>query len=229
MNKQIKNLSSLDSEFELFLNSFNNLPPNKGEIANWEIRSNIKIRFKAFNEHVDFINESIKQETENLNKLVLEEMKQLQCDPDEEGSIYGVLWNTISPSHDAFFQIQWRSEFLVIYSFFEHTLNQLCTEVKNRSKLILSIDDLHGKGIERAKNYLVKVGGVKTTLFSSNDWEKVTLLGEIRNKIAHADGVVLKHEEKIYTKLKKIPHIKLEYDLQENIEIMLSYEYVKQA
>lgn len=86
-------------------------------------------------------------------------------------------------------RLQWYAQFLVVYSSFEHALNELCGIVKNRSDFSLSLKDLEGQGIRRAANYLSKVAGVHSP-FKSSEWNRALLLGEIRNAIAHRNGEI---------------------------------------
>lgn len=86
-------------------------------------------------------------------------------------------------------RLQWYAQFLVVYSSFEHALNELCRIVKNRSGFSLSLKDLEGQGIRRAANYLSKVANVHSP-FNSPEWNRALLLGEIRNAIAHRNGEI---------------------------------------
>lgn len=128
-------------------------------------------------------------------------------------------------------RLQWNAQYLVVYSAFEHALNELCAIVKRRSKLSLSIRDLEGQGIRRAANYLKKVAGVKTP-FQTAEWNNAILLADIRNVIAHRNGEIdFRPEDKssIYYRAKKITSI--EITRAENgdqyVDIILSAEFVR--
>lgn len=84
-------------------------------------------------------------------------------------------------------RLQWYAQFLVAYGTAEAILNKLCGIVKGRSNLNVDLKDMHGQGIERAALYLRKVAGVLTP-FDHPAWNKVRLLAEIRNVIAHRNG-----------------------------------------
>lgn len=87
--------------------------------------------------------------------------------------------------------VQWQAQFLVVYATFEASLNSLCNVVMRRLKSNISFKDMASAGVERAKTYLTKVGGVDSDeVFSNPNWQRATQLGKIRNLIAHAQGRV---------------------------------------
>src|SRR6185437_15824128 len=67
-------------------------------------------------------------------------------------------------------RLQWYSQLLIVYGYFEKTLNDVCAEFRSSENIKLSLADLHGHGIERARNYLVKVVGFEKA-FSTSDWQ----------------------------------------------------------
>ncbi|WP_157198048.1 hypothetical protein [Methylomonas sp. DH-1] len=122
--------------------------------------------------------------------------------------------------------------------FFTNLLNHLCRTAKEKLHLDLTCDDLSGKGIERAKNYLTKVAGIDTP-FKSNLWQNIKLFSEVRNKIAHSGGIVdlnKDKDKKLYDTIIKFnnanntsTHLKLEQSLeQENLrKIVLTHSFLK--
>jgi hypothetical protein len=217
-------------------------PRDQGEIADWLIREAIKVRFNAIAQHVDFANQSITKEREFVEAAAWQFVQTMGInDPVEQNAAYRALMcDGYSPLHNeyplalnAFSLIQWRSEFLFVYSLFEHTLDQLCYKVQKRSNFKLTLKDMSGKGIDRVRNYLVKLAGVEAP-FLSRDWQRAKLLAEIRNKIAHANGEIEYTPDvakSLSSRLKDEQHIKVERDFQNKkyAEIILSYEFVKQA
>ena len=90
-----------------------------------------------------------------------------------------------------------------------------------------------GLGIERAKNYLSKVAGVKTP-FEKPSWQRAKLLGEIRNAIAHRNGEVdypLYDKKSLGARLSKESHLQLKKHIpdQEDAELILSSEFIRQS
>ena len=127
-------------------------------------------------------------------------------------------------------RLQWYSQLLVVYSYFEKLLNDLCVEQRVSRELSLSLKDLHGQGIERARNYLVKVVGIKA-LFSSKEWQSIKSIGVLRNSVAHRDGFVdfePENSKSVYSKLSKINGVELRQETmnQEDAQIFFSEQVV---
>ncbi len=129
---------------------------------------------------------------------------------------------------EEFPRIQRFSHYLISYGYFEATLNQFCKYAEVRYEHSLKLKDLSGQGIERAKNYLVKVVGVESGLFSS-DWQKIKFAGDVRNIIAHTSGSLNydndKHK-KLADKINKTNGINLTNETEYGSQIVLTDEYV---
>ena len=127
-------------------------------------------------------------------------------------------------------RLQWYSQLLVVYGYFEKLLNDFCEEQRSSQKLNLSFKDLHGQGIERAKNYLVKVVGVEKT-FSTPDWQSIKLIGVLRNSVAHRDGFIDYEPgspKSVYSKLSRIKGVELRQEImdQEDAQIFFNEKVV---
>jgi len=96
---------------------------------------------------------------------------------------------------DLFPQVHRSSLFLTIYAFFEFELDFLCGALGNYYKLNLKPSDLRGKGIERSKDYFLKVINIP---FPSNvkEWVQICKLNLIRNLVAHSRGILLIDKQK---------------------------------
>ena len=90
---------------------------------------------------------------------------------------------------------------VTIYSLLEISLNDLCHYLCNSKKLSLSLEELRGDGIERAKLYLTKACSIDFPE-SNNEWNEILKLNKIRNCIVHAQGDIL--HDKSPQKLKNI-------------------------
>ncbi len=77
------------------------------------------------------------------------------------------------------------------YSLLEIKLNELCQLYKKiyHEKIKLNLNDINGKGIERAIKYLEKVIGY-SDLKKNEYWEKIVLWKDVRNAIVHNDGYI---------------------------------------
>ena len=171
-----------------------------------------------------------------------EELRQLEGKMDEKSSGLNEF------EQDAFFsnvndhwvetaetlpRLQWYSQLMVAYGYFEKVLNDFCREFRESDNIKLSLKDLHGQGIERARNYLVKVVGLEKT-FSTSDWQSIKLLGDLRNSVAHRDGFVDYEPDSpksTYSKLCKIEGVELRQEVmnQEDAQIFFNENVVIEA
>jgi hypothetical protein len=85
--------------------------------------------------------------------------------------------------------LYWYSQFLIAYSYFERALNALSMSFQKQNGAAVSIKDMSGQGITRARTYLTKVCEI-TSPFELPEWQRANLLAEIRNAIAHTSGYV---------------------------------------
>lgn len=168
-----------------------------------------------------------------------EELRQLEDQMDEE------LGGLNEFEQDAFFRdvndhwietaetlprLQWYSQLMVAYGYFEKVLNDFCTELREFDNIKLSLKDLHGQGIERARNYLVKVVGLEKA-FATSDWQSIKLLGLLRNSVAHRDGFVDYEPDSpksTYSKLSEIEGVELRQEAmnQEDAQIFFNENVV---
>ncbi|KAF3977357.1 MAG: hypothetical protein HFP77_07465 [Methylococcales symbiont of Iophon sp. n. MRB-2018] len=126
-----------------FLSSKITFLPDNGEIIDWVDRSAIEFQFTVISQHLDFVIEAIEQKQKQLKSISWGFFGTLDdCNEEEKSSLYYSFINGGSSSFgyqysgiNSFSQIQWRSEFLIIYSYFEHTLNNLCYEVQKNQIL----------------------------------------------------------------------------------------------
>jgi hypothetical protein len=127
-------------------------------------------------------------------------------------------------------RLQWYSQLLTVYGYFEKLLNDLCIEQRDANELPLSLKDLHGQGIERARNYLVKLVGLNKT-FSTTEWQRIKLIGLLRNSVAHRDGFVDYEPDNLksaYSKLNQINGVELRQETmnQEDAQIFFAEQVV---
>ena len=187
--------------------------------------------FDALEVHRSFAKASLARAIKSLERRVAKEVADL--DDDQRDAYHDHMYNEYDNVNEVLPRLQWNSEFLLVYSTFEHMLNELCRVVKKRSGFDLSFKDLGGSGIERAKNYLSKVAGVKTP-FDKPNWQRAKLLGEIRNAIAHRNGEVdcLPNDKKsLGARLSKESHLQLKKHIpeQEDAQLILSSEFIRQS
>lgn len=122
-------------------------------------------------------------------------------------------------------RLQWYSQLLIVYGYFEKTLNDFCAEFRSSENMKLRLTDLHGHGIERARNYLVKVVGFEEA-FSTSDWQYIKQLGVLRNSVAHRDGFVDYQPDSpdtVYSKLSAIEGVELRQEVMDQVDAQISF------
>lgn len=79
------------------------------------------------------------------------------------------------------------TSFVALYTLLEHQLDILCRMRQKECNYSIAIDDLKDKGIDAAKNYLVKVCGVSFPS-ETKEWQQIKDYQRLRNVIVHARG-----------------------------------------
>ena len=160
---------------------------DKSKIVTGFTRAGFVIEFDALERHCNFMISALDRELSEFEQ----EIEKHIADKDDE-YINGYR-DAMTDEHwhisEVFPRVQWYAQFLVAYSVFEKSLNELCKIVQNRYDFDLSLKDLTGQGITRARNYLVKVAGVDTP-FNRQEWSEAKFFADVRNAIAHRNGEI---------------------------------------
>jgi hypothetical protein len=85
--------------------------------------------------------------------------------------------------------LQRRSMLIILFSFFERQLDQLCQLFAKEQQLSITHADLKGKGIDRTRLYLQKVIGLPLT--ASVTWQEIKRIQRVRNVVVHNDAKLL--------------------------------------
>jgi hypothetical protein len=119
--------------------------------------------------------------------------------------------------------LQRKSSLITLFSYLEHTLDDLCLLFKASEKYSLDLKDINGKGIERSATYLKKVCGIKNSK-GTNEWAIINEIRIIRNLIVHNEGkfTVIEGEPK----KSEIDIIKKTEFLDGDIEIKIKEGYL---
>jgi hypothetical protein len=121
--------------------------------------------------------------------------------PDIETNI----WATLETNFDSVTQyptVLRESLFTAICSFAEGELNGICDWERKERNLTLAPRDLTGQGIERARNYLVKVVGINPT---EPEWEGLANYQKLRNCLVHSQGDLAECKNARYLRETYIP------------------------
>ena len=146
-------------------------------------RVGINIEMNALLQHCELVASMMNNEQTKLD----EELKKAAAcesslvDSDSADHLNDEYWmiHTVLP------RLQWQSQFLTVYATMEHILNEICEIVRRKTNSKLSFKDLDGSGIHRARNYLVKIGGIEEP-FQTEKWQRIKLLGE-KGILSHID------------------------------------------
>jgi hypothetical protein len=98
-----------------------------------------------------------------------------------------VTWDLRAVFVDYFPGLQRRSALITLFSFFEHELNKVCTRLQSTEKFGISLRDVVGSGVERARTYLCKVASLDLQQ-AAVQWAEVKSIQAVRNLLVHADG-----------------------------------------
>lgn len=200
----------------------------KARIASTILRAGISIDFDNLLAHCEFLSKGLASERQRFDELIATESENLS---DEEQDYFGDVYaDQAWKLHDVFPSLQATSAFLLAYGMFEKTMNELAREAASTVGAKIKPADLHGQGIERAKNFLAKVCQVETP-FKSPEWDEISNFAKLRNVMAHAFGeldLTKPDHRHILEYCRKQENIKITRYSQENefAEVELSLEYV---
>ena len=184
------------------------------------------IEFDCLERSCDFVSRSLQNAADEISRNYEREL--LSVDEDHRDVYADVLSEEHNNYEKVYPKIQWDAYFLLSFGMFESTLNSYCRIAGHDADSNLTLNDLSGQGIERAKNYLSKVVGVEGC-FNSSEWSYIRDASKIRNIIAHTSGT-LNFDNSIHCKvadmIKKTEGVQLICEHDAGADILLSKEYV---
>ncbi len=177
----------------------------------------IKAKFKVQNLFGEEIEQYIASKFEDLNKLRDQFLPKLSSSSDEE---FLQVWNEIFPRYIAlefaYPKILRTSILVSSYFLFEDTLKQLCKQIETNLFIKTKINDLKGNVLSQARLFLE---GDTDLSFPDHEslWEDVDNIRQLRNCLAHNNGLVGWKD----SKLSRIVHGHEHLDLDEAGGIVL--------
>lgn len=115
-----------------------------------------------------------------------------------------------------------KSTLVALYSFLEHSLNELCGHLFRTNAFAIPVTDLRGEGIVRARDYLKKFISVDFSLLN-DEWKHLKEFNKIRNCIVHSDGDI--SQAMSSESLSDIIKFREDLDRQED-KILISSAYI---
>lgn len=116
-----------------------------------------------------------------------------------------------------------KSTLVSLYSFLENSMNGLCRHLGSRHTYPVSLNDLRGEGIVRAKDYLEKLAKVDFAALNG-EWSHLMTLNKIRNCIVHSEGDI--KASKSPDNLETIINITPGLSLRNERKIKIEREYI---
>lgn len=194
----------------------------------WSVAIHALIQFDTLERLINMGQIILGKELNDLHEAMDEDYKSVQG-THEEGDYLAHINDEYIEVSEILPCLYWYSQHLIAYSFFERALNALSLSYQKQNGSFVSLTDINGQGITRAKTFLTKVCG-KTKPFELPEWQMATLLGEIRNAIAHRSGYIdyLPDDKgSLYSRLLGIGiELKTETADQEDAQIILSHEFI---
>ena len=80
-----------------------------------------------------------------------------------------------------------KASFLMIFAMLEDDLTELCKAIAAKQKVTITLSATPGRGIERAKAYLMKVACFPFPA-STPEWQRIKVFADVRNVLIHAAG-----------------------------------------
>lgn len=136
---------------------------------------------------------------------------------DSEEQYYSEMSDEVGHESSNFSEIAnlMRMSFIVtLFSYLESWLNNHCSIRQQVDGFEVSIHDIQGKGIQRAKTYMTKVLGSSFPFNSSHLWEEIQWHAKLRNCIVHNNGV-FSTESKLKDFIDKTENLSYQYIFNE--------------
>lgn len=144
------------------------------------------------------------------------QVEQLTLDPsvpkylqpgDEEFEAYSSWYQTKDDLQATFLEILRSSLLVSAYAMLENLMAKICRGIGELKGHSVALEDLHGKGIERARLYLQKVAQLEFP--ESQEWSQILRLGRLRNKVVHA-GRTIGADVNLRTDLNQVPGVSVD-------------------
>jgi hypothetical protein len=105
-----------------------------------------------------------------------------------------------------------RALFLVCYAEIESYLNSLCRASQRKHALTRWVDDLQGRGIEGAKEYIQRIAK-EPFPSDSREWHELTEYRKLRNVLAHTEARLSEPQRSAHIGgyVKNHPHLDLDH------------------
>ena len=145
----------------------------------------LRIELTILESHFQFIEEEIVRAVENADREFQDKLQTLGSQDEAE-------WDLLRQERD--FQVEFflprvfRGAFLVtLFSVYETAVTEIAELIQDKRGIKISLDDLRHDLLTRAKIYYSNVLDFELSK-SDKHWQRIKLLSDLRNAIAHRDG-----------------------------------------
>jgi len=198
------------------------------DLAPWVVATHALVHFDTLERLIRVGRDALTTELDNLHKAMDADYAAFTPEDDEGDYLAHVNDEYIEVS-ETLPCLYWYSQFLITYSFFEKALNALCMSFQKKNGYSVSLKDMSGQGINRAKLYLSKICRIGAP-FKLPEWNQIALAAEVRNAIAHGSGYIdYRPNDKgsLAARLMyKNVEVKTEVSNQEDAQIILGEDFV---
>jgi hypothetical protein len=154
------------------------------------VRHWIVDKFHDLEEFKNFLISAIKTEEKRLSERVDRTFKEMTEEEVERFS--DMFADDFHQIEHIFTRLSLNAFVIILYSFIEDCLNDLCDAERQDKKIKRRYTDIKGKGIKRAKSYLEKVVDLNLYIGENGKnkryWDEIVALNKLRNAIVHNDG-----------------------------------------
>lgn len=156
-------------------------------LLNYDFRLiDISMELFALEDHLALIEKQMKRlqkSKQYISKNSIQRQKLTQEDPE-----YGEAVRDCDEYCDLFLPRVFSGSFLVaLYAVFETSVTEIAKLLQTHRNILISINDLKKDFPERSKNYFEAI--LQFSLCNDNNsWQRIKMLSELRNGIAHCNG-----------------------------------------
>ena len=145
----------------------------------------VSMELSTLEKHLELIEAQIERGQEEAWSRREAKMMELESDDEAE-------WSLIVQEYD--YEVDFvlprvlRNPFLVsLFAVYESTVTEIAKAMQQKKSAGISIDDLKGDFLKHSKNYYGHVLQFQLSL-SNDNWQRLMLLSDLRNAIAHTNG-----------------------------------------
>lgn len=181
----------------------------------------IDLNLRNLRELTDTVEELLENKTKNFKSWVGKEASKISQEKQEE--FYELYIDEYHQLSKIFPNILRSSLFIMHYAFFESQLSNLCKSLQKQFSYPIKLTELRGKGIDRAKDYMKKIGKIINFPDQTPAWNNIKRYEDIRNFVMHKASKL--DESKQVKKVETFINAKSSIDLDplKNIQFAKSF------